>query len=149
MKPRLWKQTGLFCWGVVFGVELGLDWVWIGFALGLDRVRIGFALGLDWVWIGFAFFVFFWTIVIVSPYHSKCYSQLARLKIGFAWYKRVLSAIEGFSWFAQGGQNIKCEMKNVKLGLVGFGLGSDWVWIGFGLGSDWVWIGFGLGLDWV
>ena len=53
--------------------------------------KIGFGLGLDWVWIGFAFFVFFWTIVIVSPYHSKCYSQSARFKIGFVSHKRVTS----------------------------------------------------------
>ena len=62
------------------------NWVWIGFGSGLDWVRIGFGLGSDWVRIGFAFFVFFWTIVIVSPYHSKCYRQSALLEIGFAWH---------------------------------------------------------------
>jgi hypothetical protein len=62
--------------------KLGL----VGFGSGLDRVWFGFALGLVRVWIGFAFFVFFWTIVIVSPYHNRCYRQSARLKIGFVWY---------------------------------------------------------------
>ena len=32
---------------------------------------------------------------------------------------------------------------------IGFGLGSDRVWIGFGLGLVWVCIGFGSGSDWV
>ena len=57
----------------------------------MDRVCIGFGSALDRVWIGFGFFVFFWTGLIVSPYHSKCYRQSVLLKIGFGWYKRVTS----------------------------------------------------------
>ena len=55
----------------------------IGFGSGLDWVWFGFVLGSYWVWIGFGFFVFFWTVVIVSLYHIMCYSQSARFKIGF------------------------------------------------------------------
>jgi hypothetical protein len=88
--------------------------VWIGFALGLDWVWFGFGLALDWVWIGFAFFAFFWLVLIVTPYHIQCYSQSARFKIGFVWYKRVIS-VNGEFLSAYGGQNVKCEMKNVKL----------------------------------
>ena len=85
-------ENGLdFCAGVESGEKVPNNWVWIGFELGLNWVWIGFGLGSDWVRIGFAFFVFFWTGLIVSPYHSKCYSQSGRLKIGFGWYKRVTS----------------------------------------------------------
>ena len=54
---------------------IGFGWVWTGFGSGSD-----------WVRIGFGFFVFFWITVIVSPYHSTCYSQSGRFKIGFGLY---------------------------------------------------------------
>ena len=109
MITKNWCEAGR---GVGENVKLGVK---IGFGLGSYWVCIGFGLGLDWVRIGFAFFVFFWTALIVSPYHSKCYRQSGHLKIGFVWHIKVLSAFGGISWFAKGGQNVKCEMKKVKL----------------------------------
>ena len=44
---------------------------------------------------GFVFFVFFWSVVIVSPYHIMCYSQSALLKIGFVWRNRVIATKAG------------------------------------------------------
>ena len=76
-RRRLNIEIGLG--GVVFGLEFArFDSFLLVFCSFLGRF-------------GFVFFAFFWTIVIVSPYHSKCYRQSALLKIGFVWYIRVTS----------------------------------------------------------
>ena len=88
--------------GRIGGKELGLMRLFLGWNLArFDSFLLVFCSFL--VHFGFVFFAFFWSILIVSPYHIMCYSQSARLKIGFVWRNRVLSAFGGISWFAKGG----------------------------------------------